>query len=655
MLLLAAIVVVAGRWESISPEVRFAGLVASLLGVYFAAETLRSRVRLTATALATLAAALTAPVGIAAAATLEQEWPVCVLAGGLAALLATELQSRRWQVTTLKAATAVAVGLATTGLAALVSVPVGLITAVAAAIFLAFGAAKRSIALASAVGCAPALLALADAGVGPGTLARIGATGPELIWAAPVSAVIAAGVIAVSAHRRSEVWLVALATLTLVSGLLVGAGSADLSTMIWWCLPGAVLLLIEAVSALGRNSIWSTAADRIQPVILGPVALLGAVTPIAVALTWIVADFGGTEAGRGWALPAAVTAAALWAATGRVHRTLADLPVFAPLFGAAASASLAAAMSVRPGEFGWFEIGTLAAIASLMAGLSVLRSARWAHGSALLFVTTGSLTCALLGLTATHASLAMITVAAVLSGIGFLRVGYNAVDTAALATMCVAVAVATGASAAVLSIALVLLSALGVLYGLGARREDIAGISACGFAASLVSLWWTSGANVAAVAAIAPYGADGGDLALLVATAVLIGVGAIVRGAQGVSSWLAYSPGLGMAAAWLLATQLDDASTWATLLALTIGVAATAVGGTRRLGAPLLIGTVMIVASVGISAGSRLAAAPTWLWIAAGGLGLLVLAAVVERSDRPLIVSGDSQRSVVQQFCDDFD
>ena len=103
MLLLAAIVVVAGRWESISPEVRFAGLVAALLGVYFTAETLRSRIRLTATALATLAAALTAPVGIAAAATLEQEWPACILVGGLAALLATELQSRRWNVHPLKA------------------------------------------------------------------------------------------------------------------------------------------------------------------------------------------------------------------------------------------------------------------------------------------------------------------------------------------------------------------------------------------------------------------------------------------------------------------------------------------------------------------------------------------------------------------------
>ncbi len=133
MLLLAAIVVVAGRWESISPEVRFSGLVAALLCVYFAAETLRSRVRLTATALATLAAALTAPVAIAAAATLEQEWPVCVLAGGLAALLATELQSRRWKVTTLKAATTIAAGLAVTGLAALVHVPVGLIGAIAAA------------------------------------------------------------------------------------------------------------------------------------------------------------------------------------------------------------------------------------------------------------------------------------------------------------------------------------------------------------------------------------------------------------------------------------------------------------------------------------------------------------------------------------------
>ena len=118
MLLVASVIVVAGQWETIGPEARFAGLVGSLLAIYFAAEAGRRRVRNTATALAVLAACLTAPVGIAAAAALEAEWPICITIGGLAALVATELQSRRWRVGPLKAAAVVATGLTATGLAA---------------------------------------------------------------------------------------------------------------------------------------------------------------------------------------------------------------------------------------------------------------------------------------------------------------------------------------------------------------------------------------------------------------------------------------------------------------------------------------------------------------------------------------------------------
>ena len=82
LLLVASIIVVAGNWESIDPEVRFAGLVASLVAIFFAAEAGRRRLPSTSRALATLAAALTAPVGVAAAATLGQPWPVCTLVGG---------------------------------------------------------------------------------------------------------------------------------------------------------------------------------------------------------------------------------------------------------------------------------------------------------------------------------------------------------------------------------------------------------------------------------------------------------------------------------------------------------------------------------------------------------------------------------------------
>lgn len=665
MLLLAAVVVVASRWESISAEVRFSGLVASLLAVYFTAETLRHRVHLTATSLATLAAALTAPVGIAAASTLDQQWPVCVLVGGLAAMVATELQSRRWNVTTLKAATVVATGLAAAGLAALLNFPVSVIGAGCAVMFLLLGATKRSIAHSAAVGCTPALVALAQAGIGAGTLERLGSTGASLAWSAPLSAVIAAGVIAVQAHRRRELTLVAVAAATLAGGLLTGGISADLSTIIWWCVPGAALLLLETIAALSGSSIWAAAANKARPIVLWPTLLTGALAPF-FTLGWAFADMNGVNGNEAWSIPLAVTATALWAAAVAMFRADHDDTSLTAVFWGASSASLATAMSLQPTTFGWAEVGTLTAVAVAMTVVSVamskvpmassVRSSQWAHGSSLVFVTAGALSCAVLDLTATQASLGMLTIAVVLAGIGFLRTRFNPIDTAALATASVAAVIATGASPALLSITLTVLSAMVFLYSVAALREQFAVGAGFGFAASLTSLWWTSGTNVAVIGAIEPYGADGGDLALLVATGVMIGVGALVRRSQTVSSWLAYSPGLGMAAAWLLVTQLDDASAWATLLALSIGLAATAVGGFRRLGAPLLIGTAMIIATVMISAGSRLAAAPTWLWIAVGGIGLLVLAAVIERSDRPIIATSDSTRqSLLQQFCQDFD
>lgn len=79
--------------------------------------------------------------------------------------------------------------------------------------------------------------------------------------------------------------------------------------------------------------------------------------------------------------------------------------------------------------------------------------------------------------------------------------------------------------------------------------------------------------------------------------------------------------------------------------------------GWRRLGAPLVAGTIMVAGTVLLSAGARLAAAPTWAWIALGGTGLLVLAALVERSEHPLFPVGrraEEQTSLVEQFCRTF-
>ena len=82
--------------------------------------------------------------------------------------------------------------------------------------------------------------------------------------------------------------------------------------------------------------------------------------------------------------------------------------------------------------------------------------------------------------------------------------------------------------------------------------------------------------------AIAPYGASGTDLALGVAVGALLTAGVAIRRKVAVSSWLAYGPGLAMAATWLISSQLEAGSDWATLGALAVGTVA--VGSAESVG-----------------------------------------------------------------------
>ena len=70
-----------------------------------------------------------------------------------------------------------------------------------------------------------------------------------------------------------------------------------------------------------------------------------------------------------------------------------------------------------------------------------------------------------------------------------------------------------------------------------------------------------------------------------------------------------------------------------------------------------MIGSITLVGTLVVSAGPRLATAPTWSWIAGGGVALLIVAALVERSERPLLPVGrrnDDAASLVEQFCEEF-
>ncbi|MEZ5297918.1 MAG: hypothetical protein R2697_17075 [Ilumatobacteraceae bacterium] len=78
----------------------------------------------------------------------------------------------------------------------------GVIAALAALVWLLFGAERRPAALAIVAVSTPTLTALADAGIGAGTFARAGLVGERLGWSGPVVGLLSSMVLAVVARRR---------------------------------------------------------------------------------------------------------------------------------------------------------------------------------------------------------------------------------------------------------------------------------------------------------------------------------------------------------------------------------------------------------------------------------------------------------------------
>jgi len=305
----------------------------------------------------------------------------------------------------------------------------------------------------------------------------------------------------------------------------------------------------------------------------------------------------------------------------------------------------------------WFQVSVVALVAAAVAGTSRSLTDARAHIAAAIATVAGGLALVASGVDFGTSTVTASLVGIGLSGLAALDRRLAASQTAGLAASIVAVVMSDSASPIFVSIAFAVLGAQIVAIGIATSRRWAVPIGAVLTGGATISLWWTTGTNQWVIDAIAPYGADGGDVALAAVTAALLVGGWLLRRLVSVSSWLAYSPGLGMAGTWLIATQLEAGTDWATFGALIVGTVALAIGGVRRLGAPLVLGTVMVIATMLVSAGERLAATPTWAWIAVGGVGLLVIAALIERSERPLLPMGrrsNEQQSVLEQFCDEF-
>jgi hypothetical protein len=113
-----------------------------------------------------------------------------------------------------------------------------------------------------------------------------------------------------------------------------------------------------------------------------------------------------------------------------------------------------------------------------------------------------------------------------------------------------------------------------------------------------------------------------------------------VRRRDGVSSWVAYAPPIVFLGGSALVERTAGGPASHALYCGAVGVLAVAVGGWRRLSAPLVVGTGLLVAVSVHESLSSLAGIATWMWFAAGGLALVAVGVALEWADQGPVEAG---------------
>ena len=308
------------------------------------------------------------------------------------------------------------------------------------------------------------------------------------------------------------------------------------------------------------------------------------------------------------------------------------------LLGAATVVSCYAALAVvgdaeRASIDTSFGLGLLALVAAATVTWWRAGASSAAHAATVTAVVAVPFGLAALGAGASEVVVALIILAVVLTGWAFVTIRLTPVGSAGIAAGALATAIALSSEEPLLmSLAVGVVGVQGALHGATRRMPELMWSGVGLAAAGVVSTWFTSGVHGAVIDWLRPYGVTAGDVAVAALAALLFAAGALFGRLVACSSWVASGPGLGLLAAWLLGAELARDVRWSLPLLLVSGLLAVAIGGVRRLAAPLVIGTAMIATTVAVAAGPRLADLDTWVWLAFGGAALIGLAVLVERT-----------------------
>lgn len=435
--------------------------------------------------------------------------------------------------------------------------------------------------------------------------------------------------------------LIAIAAGAVLSGRRGGLTVAVLAATVAPALPAGSTVALVVVGATGivgslllaegavRRSRATPDEDRLEAA-EGQAWMLAmlALAPGAVAVVELIAATGHTAAVL---IGAAVVATGVAAVSdrGRVTGAL-------PLGSFARAGTLALLMGSL--ELHPTEIGVVAAAVALLSLGDALR--RQDPDAAIGAAVAGPLAIGALvhgtGLSLPSTGVALTVAAVVLAGLGALAGPRWSLPVATAVTLTAGSGLMlASASATTFADAVMVTSGLGLAIAIERGRLDgvyLAGIGVTG------GLWLRLAE--AEVGASEPY---------LAPVAALLLIAGLRARSVGTSSWIAYGPVVGLLGGSALAERIAGGGGWHALFAGAVGVVAVALGGQRRLAAPLFLGTGLLVALAGYETLAITAGLPTWTWLALGGSTLLGAGVAMERHDLGPIETGRRLVDVVDE------
>ena len=466
-------------------------------------------------------------------------------------------------------------------------------------------------------------------GVSVAAVAAVALVSASPMLVAVALAVTAGGAVALPwgtlGRPRPGVHLVAAAAT--VSAPLIAATTSSLTAVLTG-IAGSIILTEAAV----RRSFVEDAShpERVSDSegwawILAFVAML----PGALSVGVYISATGEHAVGL---IAAAVMAAALASQADRARTASSYLPL-----GTVARACAVAVLAFTDG-LPPLELGLVALTVIAVSVLDAVRLQRpeLALGAALAVPIAVASLCRASGLSSAGAGVALTVAAAVLAGLGAQLGRRWLIPVSAAMTLSIGCGLLL-AAAVPSAFADALMVTGGIAMAIAIDRGRLEGVYLAGIV--VTGGIWLRLAD-ATITASELY---------LAPVAVLLLIAGLRARSIGTSSWIAYGPTIAVLGGAALAERIGGGAGWHAVVCGSVGVASVVAGGYRKLAAPLLLGTGVLVALAGYETLAITATLPTWTWLALGGSILLGAGVAMERHDLGPLETGKRLVDVVEE------